>query len=243
MTPRFFLEIPPESDEVTLSGPEAHHLSRVRRIPVGTKVELFDGRGGSYQSRVVHIARHEVTLRVLETLPTQPSSKSQLILGVSFPKSDRQRFLVEKCVELGVHTLVPLVTDFSVARMEAPGVRRWRNWGVEACKQCGRNLLMEIPAAMPLVDFLKEPAESTTRWIADPKGISPSKENPLHGPKPVYAAVGPEGGWSPQESILARSHGWQAIRIGEWTLRTETAAIAVASLCAWQELEQDRIAP
>ncbi|MDH3719733.1 MAG: RsmE family RNA methyltransferase, partial [Planctomycetota bacterium] len=102
MTQRFYSSLPIDSGHVTLDGPEAHHLLHVMRLGVGAEIVLFDGLGAEFQGRVVDCRRSEVDVEVLARAEIDRELPFKLTLGVALPKGDRQRWLVEKAVELGV---------------------------------------------------------------------------------------------------------------------------------------------
>ncbi len=168
-----------------------------------------------------------------------------MVLAVSLPKGDRQRWLVEKAVELGVARLVPVVSSRSVAQPSEKAVERLRRAVVEASKQCGRNRLMEIDPARRWADVVRDTPPAAARWIAHPAVRSPMGTAPkgpstvfseidLKGSDPVFLAVGPEGGFTEEEVALAVEHGWRPIDLGPRILRIETAALALAALVARQ---------
>jgi 16S rRNA (uracil1498-N3)-methyltransferase len=160
-----------------------------------------------------------------------------LTLGVALPKGDRQRWLVEKAVELGVTRLAPLRTARGVAQPVDRAVERLRRTVIEASKQCGRNRLMEVLAPQELGDYLAGPSGEAARWIAHPGAAAPDLSagdapRASDAPHPVYLAVGPEGGFTPEEVELARAAGWRPVGFGPRTLRIETASVALAAFVA-----------
>src|ERR1700759_1838130 len=116
MSDRFFISDPIRGDAVTLSGADAHHLAHVMRAEVGETVTLFDGSGSELLARIQSIGKREVELTIVERREVNRESATKLTLAVALPKGDRQRWLVEKAVELGVHALVPLETERGVAQ-------------------------------------------------------------------------------------------------------------------------------
>jgi 16S rRNA (uracil1498-N3)-methyltransferase len=147
---------------------------------------------------------------------------------VPLPKGDRQRWIVEKAVELGVSCLIPLHTERSVATGDKGGEKLDR-YVIEASKQCERNRLMEIAQPMAWSDWLATAPTTARRWVADPTGCAlPSIDREASAP--TFAAVGPEGGFTDQELIAARDAGWDVVALGPRILRIETAAIALAAV-------------
>jgi 16S rRNA (uracil1498-N3)-methyltransferase len=236
---RFYCPEPPTDGHITLRGEEAHHLSRVRRLERGDRAEVFNGLGASFLSQVVSVARDHVDLEVLEGPTEERSSRLSLTLATAVPKGERFDWLVEKATELGVVRLVPVITARSVVEPRAAKVERLRRLVVEACKQSGRNRLMELAAPEPW-EALARSISTGTRWLAHPGGAAPHGWNRPETTGWCTLAVGPEGGFTPAEVDDAKAQGWQPIHLGATRLRIETAAIAgcaaVLALCeGWDE--------
>lgn len=232
MTHRYFVDRPIATEQATLTGPEAHHLLHVMRAKRGDEVVLFDGSGDEFPARVDSLGRSEVGLIVLHHRTVDRELPSSVILGVALPKGDRQRWLVEKAVELGVARLVPLETARSVAQPNASAIARLRRTVIEASKQCGRNRLMEIAAPRRWPEFVESHAGAAVRLVAHP---SPESRQPEIAPLTsgsVVLGVGTEGGYTDDELTLATRNGWQPITLGPRILRIETAALALAALVA-----------
>jgi 16S rRNA (uracil1498-N3)-methyltransferase len=243
MSNRFFLDpaiSTIDGDHAILNGSEAHHFSRVMRGEIGDEIILFDGSGFSYRSRVELVGKTTVTVRIIETLPDTIESPIRLTVATALPKGDRQRFLAEKLAELGVARLIPLHLERSVARSDAAVALRLRRYVIEAAKQCGRNVLMEITNAMPLTElngfltqqgdvmkFLLHPLALGTVGQTTPRRIFTNAEKL---PKQIAVLIGPEGSFTDQEIETALNFGFQPLDLGARILRTETACVAVAAV-------------
>ena len=238
MADRYFVETAIAGGEARLVRAEAHHLAHVLRAKPGDEVTLFDGSGAEFPARVERVGRSEIELAVLSRQEVDRETRVRLTLGVALPKGDRQRFLVEKAVELGVACLVPLQTERSVDRETPSALERLRRAVIEASKQCGRNRLMEIATPRKLADFL---ADSTTKGavrlfahpIAGPGAkafVDACETSIARGDCPnVILAVGPEGGFTDSELNFALAERWEIVGCGERILRVETAALALAA--------------
>jgi 16S rRNA (uracil1498-N3)-methyltransferase len=237
MTVRYFVDEPITRETATLSGSEAHHLLHVMRAKPGDEVVLFDGSGEEFPARVEALRRSEADLIILDRQRVDRELPSPLILGVALPKGDRQRWLVEKAVELGVTRLIPLETARSVAQPDAKAVQRLGRAVIEASKQCGRNRLMEIGLPTAWREFVASAADTRIRLVAHPSNQSAAPILRPVLPGPVCLAVGPEGGHSDEEVEQAVRCGWETISLGPRILRIETAALALAALLA-AELEE-----
>ncbi len=159
--------------------------------------------------------------------------KTEITLAVALPKGDRQHWLVEKAVELGVSCLVPLITERGVAEPNEAALGRLRRYVIEAAKQCGRNRLLQIATPQPFPEFGRQASRAALRLLAHPgPDAVPIAELALPGPaRAVCCAVGPEGGFTDEE--LAAGDGWRRVSLGPRILRVETAAVGLA---AWFSL-------
>ena len=235
MADRYFVETPIEGERALLTGSEAHHLLHVMRARQGDVVTLFDGGGDEFAARVAPLGRSEVELEIIRQESVDRELPIHLTLGVALPKGDRQRWLVEKATELGVSRLTPLVTERSGEHQSDSSLVKLRRAVIEACKQCGRNRLMEIGEPTPLAAFLSNDAPVALRLFAQPGGTSLGQL--LHEHRgavlgEVAIAIGPEGGFTDREHDSAIHHGWQPVSLGNRILRIETAALAVVAAVA-----------
>lgn len=232
MTDRYFTESPIDGPTVQLEGPEAHHLAHVMRAKPGGRVIVFDGSGREFDALVKKVARASIELEVVESRQIDRELPGELTLGVALPKGDRQRWLVEKAVELGVSRLTPLVVARGVAQPAERSLDRLRRAVIEASKQCGRNRLMAIEEPRRWEAYLTEVPPTAHRLVAHPSGTPFTPPPPDQPAAAWYVAIGPEGGFTDDEVALATLHGWQSVSLGPRILRIETAALYLASLVA-----------
>jgi 16S rRNA (uracil1498-N3)-methyltransferase len=229
MSDRYFTPEPITGDRAVLSGAEAHHLIHVMRAGPGHRIELFDGSGRQWVAEVRRIARCEVELTLVAEETIDRESPVNVTLAVALPKGERQRWLVEKAVELGVRRLVPLETARGVARPGDAALERLRRCVIEASKQCGRNRLLEICPGQSWAGLLASTADVPQRWMAHPGG---GRLPPLAPQDPIVLAIGPEGGFTADEVTAAVQAGWRLLDLGPRTLRVETAAVLLTALVA-----------
>ena len=116
MSERYFVEPPVACQRIVLAGAEAHHLLHVMRSRPGEEVILFDGSGCQYHAIIARLGRNEVEMAITAREEIDREALIAVTLGVALPKGDRQKWLVEKVVELGVARLVPLQTQRGVAQ-------------------------------------------------------------------------------------------------------------------------------
>lgn len=244
MTERYFVAEPITSNRVIIAGPEAHHLLHVMRARVGTQVVLFDGGGDEFQATVSRIGTRVVELQIVARLQISRELPFQLMIAAPLPKGDRQKWLIEKAVELGVTRFIPLITKRTIVRPSHDALVRLKRTVIEASKQCGRNRLMEITPPQGWADVVSTAHEYAWRLTAHPfrktgvlpdvnlwaaLGKFPSCPNVAESLKTI-AAVGPEGGLDDEELTTATTAGWQLVDLGPRVLRTETAALLLVAL-------------
>lgn len=204
---------------------EAHHL-RVRRVKDGEVVSIRDGAGMVGTGRLVRVGKEwEVEVESLERRLAPPD----LVLAVG--AGDRERFgwVVEKAVELGVTTLVPLVTEHTAGvatRVRRVHLAKLRRQALEAVKQSGNPWACALEEPLELGRFLERKMVGRA-WLADAAGGPPPATLDA---APCTIIVGPEGGLTERERIAAIETGYSPVSLGPNMLRFETAAIAAAAM-------------
>jgi 16S rRNA (uracil1498-N3)-methyltransferase len=235
MSDRYFLPQFPDGErqgnECALTGSEFHHLAHVMRKGVGDCLTVFDGQGTEADAEIVGIAKTCATLCLAERRSDAPQTHANVVLATAAPKADRMRWLVEKATELGVERLIPLQTSRSIVAPGAFKLDKMRQVVVEACKQSGRNRLMQIDLLMPWRQFVAERVSSLATIVADRDG-SPLASLDLSALEraSVLLVVGPEGGLSATELQEAVEAGAKTVSLGSNILRIETAALALAAV-------------
>ena len=114
------------------------------RYREGDRIVIFDGQGTEHDAEIEALTKKKLTARLVETRQVDRSLPRDISMIVALPKGDRQKFLIEKLVELGVTTLIPLSTRRSVAEVKPKVIDRIEKHIIEASKQCGRNYLMRV---------------------------------------------------------------------------------------------------
>ena len=219
-----------EGDRIRVTDEEHHHLL-VSRAVEKEAVDVFDGRGGVWAAQVVSSNKRETVLRVVEFRRVEKRGP-ELLLGLSLIKSSAFELALEKVVEVGVASIIPVIASRSNA---APPRRsdRWKRVVIEAAKQSKRYHLPSIEPVLSFDNVLSIPA--VTKIVFAERDGGPLK-SALAG-APVLFLVGPEGGWTDPEMDAARHRGFHPISLGDGILRSETAAITGAALIRY-ELEQ-----
>ena len=215
------------SDELTIDGAEFGHLTHVMRKAVGDDIRVVDGAGNAYDVRIVEITRRSARCLISRHQASLHEPPVDLILGVGILKnSSNFDFLVEKTTEIGVGTIVPLLTERTIPRHAR--TERWQKLALAAMKQSGRCVLPRVQQLTRLHDFLSAVPGDIPRYLLHEQVLERFLPQ-LSTSSSVVLCVGPEGGFSPAETDLATRAGFQLVSLGPRRLRTETAAIVAAA--------------
>jgi len=208
---------------VALEGDELHH-ARVVRVREGEEVELFDGRGGAW----IAVARALPSVELLRPIDAGREPRAALHLAMAIINLDKFELVLQKATELGVRSIIPLVT----ARIEVRAERyrgkgeRWQKIVFEAVKQSGR---ARVPAIEEPATFDDVVRRAGTKIVFD-ADTPPSPATLIEDAATLF--IGPEGGWSDDELQRAKDEGCAFARLGPRRLRAETAAIVATALAA-----------
>lgn len=240
---RFYCEIL-KGPAAEITGGEAHHLYNVCKLKMGDKVELFDGAGTLATALVEKATSKSVLLKIVDLEKIEKPDKPKVVIAVSFPKGERFDWLLEKCTELGVDHIIPVIFERTVKQPRNPKVvQRWRNIAIAAAKQCRRVFLPQIDTPVTLVEVLsdlKKQYDKVEILVGSLEPKSPTLITQQFGEKlvrrsvseggDVIAVIGPEGGITEGEKVLLESCGAKFVRLTDTILRVETAALAFAAI-------------
>ncbi|MBN1391870.1 MAG: 16S rRNA (uracil(1498)-N(3))-methyltransferase [Sedimentisphaerales bacterium] len=217
-----------------LTGGEAHHLFNVCRLKTGDKVELFDGAGTLASASIERASSKLVLLRIINLEKMEKPDRPEIIIAVSLPKGERFDWLLEKCTELGVDRVIPVIFERTVKQPKNPkAVQRWRNIVIAAAKQCRRIFLPQINPPAPLEKVLSK-YNNAEIFVGSLDAKSPALIAQRLSTKDVIALIGPEGGITKSEKAILENYGAKFIRLTNTILRVETAALAFAAILAAQ---------
>jgi 16S rRNA (uracil1498-N3)-methyltransferase len=224
--------VPPdriEGSAARLLAPDRHYLRDVLRLPAGAAVEVFDGEGGAYDATIE--ANGIVRLGARRDAPPP---RGRVHLAFALARGEKADLVVQKATELGVSRLSPFEAARSVVRLEparaAGRVARWRKIAAEAARQCGRADVPEVDAPAPLAAVLAAAGAGVQKLVLYEGVGEPFGSAVDRGAAGHLAAVGPEGGFTPDEVEVALRAGARLVTLGPRILRFETAAIAAAAL-------------
>ena len=234
--PRFYVslsatkldEAMADKTEVMLPANAAHHAGRALRLRTGEEVVLYVGTGRQWRGTIRF--EHEgafVTLHTAEDPKNETPIRMTLVQALVSP--DKLDWIIEKAVETGVTEIVltpatRCVTRLSGDRLEKR-LQKLRDIAISATEQCGRNVVPEIRGVASFAEAMAT-TQGERRLLLAPGATTGAKITGKE--QSVVFAVGPEGGFSPEEITLAQDTGWESILLGPRVLRTETAGMAAA---------------
>lgn len=244
MHPRFYAPAPwSDTDEFTLSPEIFHHAITVLRMRVGDVCDLFDGQGRCASAELIQIEKKAARARWLSTPTLQIDNESPLniTLAQCLSSADKMDWTIEKAVELGATTIVPLFSARSQIKLSSERIDKklehWQRIIIAACAQSERNVLPILSRPIELTQWLGTLNNSSDyNIVLHPDSNIPTTLSNLAKPEPaqiINILVGPESGLDTREVELAIQTGFQATLLGTRILRTETAGLAtIAALQA-----------
>jgi 16S rRNA (uracil1498-N3)-methyltransferase len=233
MTRRRFIADEVSGNRAALVGEHADHLVRVLRARLGQDFDIATGETVR-RGRIAVVSDGRVEFDLGEEVSQSSLAEITLVLAVF--KFDRMEWAIEKCTELGVSRIVPVIarrTDSHLAAASAKRAERWQRIARQAAEQSRRDAPPEVAAPIKVAEALSFP--SALRIV-----LAESEEQTLlrdilkqkNGDDRIVLAVGPEGGWTESELQSFQKSGWISASLGNTILRAETAVIAATALVA-----------
>jgi len=231
MTQRRWIADEVSGNHAALTGDHADHLARALRARTGQEFDIATG-ALVRRGRIITIAPGRVEFELAEEVPIVRTTDLTLVLAIF--KFDRMEWAIEKCTELGVARIVPVLarrTDAHLASASTKRVERWRRIAVQATEQSRRISPPEIDSPVKLQDAVQFPGALRIVLAESEKQVLlRDVVAPYTVEGQVFLAVGPEGGWTGDEQNLFHSAGWASASLGSTILRAETAAIAATAI-------------
>ena len=225
---------------------DVHHMSKVLRLTEGDLVMVSDSTELEYLAKIIEMSRGEVLLQAVEKSPFQREPNLRVTLFQGIPKQGKMEFIVQKCTELGVDSVVPVFMDRTVVVDRGDywkKVVHYQNIAEEAAKQCHRGKIPEIRQSTETTDMVErlkgfdvvlfpyEEEEGTTiKSFLSALDMSDLEEKHTR----VALIIGPEGGFSSREVEEIRELGIQPVSLGKTILRTETAGMAALAMTMYE---------
>ncbi len=232
--------------EIELNGEPFHHLAVVLRRTVGDRFYAIDPTSGAeHLIEILTINDRTIRGRILERVETREQPAMELTLYQGLPKGKRFPLILQKCTELGVARIVPVLTGRSVVRLDgqaaADKLTRWAKIVQEAARQSMRPTPPQVTEPMQFAEAVADWRASGKVGLFFDEGLAGDQEHTLthamaelglHRELAVF--VGPEGGFTAQEAQTATDAGLVSVSLGNRILRTETAAIVACAIVMYE---------
>ena len=237
--------VPPSqisTDVATITGSEHHHLRNVLRITPGETVRIVDGQGNVYTAEVLETDTNRSSSEVrFLSHEFHASVLPSLTLFQGLPKNDKMELILQKTTEIGVTQIVPLHTAYALQKPSQNRYERWHRVVISATKQCQRAWLPELCSPQTFEASLVQLQTFSLCLLFNPDPEQGSRTQHIREvlreasqATAIALFVGPEGGFSNQETTAAIESGCVPVTLGTNILRTETAAIVAVAAIAYE---------
>lgn len=230
---RLYLPEELNSGETTqLDAQASAHLVRVLRSKTGTPVILFNGDGFDYPGKTLDTNPKKTSVIIESKVSNNSESNLSITLIQGLSRQDRMEATIQKSVELGVNTIIPVVCQRSNSRVtgekQAKKLQHWRKVAISACEQSGRAVIPDIKEITTLETLIQILEPRALKLNLSPKAGA-SLRDINYEQQSIELFVGPEGGLNNDEIYSLEKHGFEGVRFGPRILRTETAGPAAIS--------------
>ena len=223
------------NEEMTITGVDAKHIGKVLRMQPGDKLQIVSDDGVSALAEVVAVTESTVTVRCLEKLAESHEPAVKITLAQGLAKGEKMEFIIQKAVELGAYSIVPVAMEHSVVRLDGAKadkkVERWQKIAEAAAKQSKRDIIPQVQDVQTIKEMLAN-NDCKTKIIAYECEDRMSLKTALREAgqmEDLLLIIGPEGGISEGELAKAREAGAVPVSLGRRILRAETAGLVAMS--------------
>lgn len=232
-------------DLVRITGDDVKHIYKVLRLKVGDRVAINNLLGEEFLCELTKIDKKEVEAEIIEKLQINNESAVRVDLLQGMPKGAKMDLISQKCTELGINSIKPVLTERVVVEKGnwEKKLDRWQRIILEACKQSKRSLIPQIDKPMSFEDLLNVvdnydlvvvPYENAENYGMKKMFMDMKSTGVVEDIKSVAIVVGPEGGFEEKEIEELKQKGAKIITLGKRILRTETAGFTALSIIMYE---------
>lgn len=230
-------------DKIKVIGEDVNHIKNVLRYKLNDELEICDEHEIRYFTKIIEMTNDEIILTILKKEEDSRELPVKVTIFQGLPKSDKLEFIIQKCTELGVYSIVPIITDRVIVKLddknETKKVERWNKIALEAAKQSGRQAIPKFENVMKLENVVENlskydivivpyECEKNHTLKAELKKMNKKVES-------IAVVIGPEGGFSENDiKILEKCDKVREVSLGKRILRTETAGIATMAMILYE---------
>lgn len=240
--PKFFVTKEQVKEHIEIVGEDAKHIKTVLRKKEGEELIVCNGEGVDYVCSISCFEENKIIADIIDKQLCQAEPPVKIILFQGLPKADKMELIIQKCVELGIDTIVPVETERSIVKLnkkEYKKIERWQKIAEAAAKQSGRGKIPQIGNVLTFeqaLQYSKKLDKSIIPYEKEQKRNLKEFIKKFQG-KSIGVFIGAEGGFSEQEIKKAIEHNVQPITLGKRILRTETAGMITVAILIY-EIEQ-----
>ena len=247
---RFFVEpyqIQEIESRITLTGTDLNHMKNVLRMRIGEEVWISDGSEKEYHCTIDEFMEDCAILHILEIEEAGYELPNRIYLFQGLPKGDKMELIIQKAVELGAYSIVPVEMKRCVVKLDAKKAQkktvRWQQISESAAKQSKRMLIPEVKSVMSWREALAFAKELDVLMVPYElaKGMRETREiiSSIKPGQSVGIFIGPEGGFEEEEIQTAMEMGAKPVTLGKRILRTETAGMTMLSVLMFTLEKED----
>ena len=246
---KFFVEEEQIDDKIIkIIGQDVNHIKNVLRLEIGENICVCNKKtSSSFICKILEFNNNEVKCNVVEEILETTETKTYIHIFQGLPKADKMEYIIEKCTEIGVKEITPVIMKRTIVKLEEKDkvkkLDRWNKIAEVASKQSKRDTILKVNKIINLkqifeklsdydillVAYENEDKNTLKKVLCDFKN---DKEN-----LKVAVVIGPEGGIDETEINSLKIEGFKTVTLGKRILRTETAPLAIASNILY-ELEE-----
>ena len=226
-----------QQDSIQVKDALFSHLRKSRRVQVGEELWFADESRRRYRAKITHLSSNSLQAKIVQHLTGPSLSSPTLSLAQAVLKGDRMNWVVQKATELGITTLIPLLSDRVIIRPEphkmAAYQERWQRIAQDAAQQSEQWSIPRVTNLMDIPEVEKEYGRCQGKYILTERNNAPGLLNIPLSTSPtehILLMIGPEGGWTDEELNQTETLGFSPLSLGHSILRAETATIAALSL-------------
>ena len=221
----------------SIQGPDAKHIRTVLRMKAGDHLIVFDGQGNDFEAEIEQVTTTDIKIVPLKKVKMKTDSPVQITLAQAMLKGKKMDLLARQITELGIARWMPFISERAVptpkSDKQKKRLQRWQTIMVESLKQCRRSRLPRIDPVVSFEQALEAAEEVNFKLIFWEEETQSLHETLAKAPKdqsPIFAVLGPEGGFSEAEINFAKSLGYHSVSLGPRILKAETATVTVCAL-------------
>ncbi len=227
-----------DSEYVYITGSDVNHIKNVLRMKVSEELLISNGQDKDYMCQIEDISDDKIKARIIDADYEGTELPCKIYLFQGLPKSDKMEMIIQKAVELGAYSIIPVATKRCVVKLDdkkqESKIKRWQAISESAAKQSRRGIIPNIGNVMSFKEAIKMaskmdmaiiPYENFKDMVQTGRvmsGVTDAKE--------IAVFIGPEGGFEESEIDFAFENGVKPISLGKRILRTETAGLAILSV-------------